>query len=166
MQCRYCGKKLWLTSQIWDDSDFCSPGHRRKFQGQLRTVIRVVEEESALCPIGPAGFRCQSLPQPFDRAYSATVCEPPAPHRWAIRLPGVSLAGICEELRLEFCAEAPSEGAPAIGDRRQADQIARLQRVSDLVAGLRAQIEKRRCELAPLNRSKGPAPVIPIKRVV
>ena len=159
MNCKFCGKESWL-SVVFRDTDFCTPGHRRKFHERLQKVMHTTDAANlrstktagpilALSPAGTfAGFG------PSLQLESAPV----------LRAPRVSGLGL-NECRLEFKALSNAElqalvsaseesliSAPqVVADRvssepsspvfvmsRPVVQESRMQRLTDLIANLRS----------------------------
>ena len=159
MNCLYCGKGFRLASRIFKDPDFCSPPHRWKFHKRLETAVRLTQREDELHPTGAAGFRGDMAA--FDSTLRTSISAPPL-RVHAVAAPAFRLVGIGEQFPLRSFPETPVEAAEPVMSAKEVDRRARLQRVSDMVAQLRQDVERRRQEAAS-SSVRAMAPVIELK---
>lgn len=161
MNCLYCGKGFWLASKVIDDPDFCNPAHRWKYRKRLETALGLIERAADLRPTGHPGF--QSREQSLDSPCSPRACGPQrrtsAPPSPALRLHVTGEVLLVEPLLPQTEAAVEDDPPRTIPD-------ARAERLSDLVRGLRADIEKRRQQALAAKATRVPAPVIEIKAAV
>jgi hypothetical protein len=152
VNCQYCGKGFWLASKVIDDPDFCNPAHRWKFRKRLETGMTMIRRSSERDAIRSAGFQAGTRdPQVLEPACHATAGALFA------RLHVMSLAW----MPLSLTADTPHfepdiEVADGSADHHQQPHAGQEKRVSELVAGLRADIERRRREKGTLRLCRGP----------
>jgi hypothetical protein len=152
VNCQYCGKGFWLASKIIDDPDFCNPTHRWKFRKRLETGIAMIRGSFRLDAIKLAGFQYSAQdPQVMEPAHNATACT-----RFA-RMHSIALTW----MPLSLTADAPLVDPGIVVsddsvDHHRQPQVSQEKLVSELVAGLRADIEKRRRETGRSRLCRGP----------
>ena len=160
MHCIYCGKGFWLASKVIKDPDFCRPTHRWKFRKRLELAMTHIEKLFEMHPTGLADF--QGRAEGIDSSYRPTLVEATVRIR-ILPVPRVQFNVVAETISVEEIY--PSE--PRVEEPvARADRSARLQRLSELVSGLQADLKSRRPDPAPSNPSREPAPVIELKPAV
>jgi hypothetical protein len=155
VNCQYCGKGFWLASKVVDDPDFCNPTHRWKFRKRLETGIAMIRRSSELCAIKLAGFQDWTQdPQALEHLHLATACA------LFTRMHAIAAAG----MPLSVSADAPlielgsavTDGSTDLHWHPHVSEEKRLEGVTELVAGLRADIEKRRMDRGKSRLCRGP----------
>ena len=160
MHCSYCGKGFWLASKVIKDPDFCRPTHRWKFRKRLELAMTRIEKSFEMHPTGTAGFHGSA--QGIDSPYRPTLVEATVRIR-ILPVPRVQFNVIAETISVEEIYPAEPRVQEPVA---RADRSARLQRLSELVSGLRADIKSRREDTPTSSPSREPAAVIELKAAV
>lgn len=127
--------------------------------------MKLIQRSAELHPIGLAGFQYGlQEPQPGNPEPGAAACAVPTRVR-AIALAGIRLNVTAEALPVHLAC--PPDGLSVHPGPSQANREKVLQqRVSELVAGLRADIERRRQDGANSQLHRGPAPRVVLQSVL